>query len=105
MLESAPVGIAKMHDRHIAWRHQALERMFGYADGELLGRIALPLHVDAATSEALGAVALPHMHCMYRRRHKTAARRIPVCGSMAAQNRSPACAAFLPLPACPCCSR
>ncbi|MFG6463800.1 CHASE domain-containing protein [Roseateles sp. DXS20W] len=75
MLESDLVGIAKMHDRHITWRNQALERMFGYAAGELLGKTALQLHVDAATYEALGALALPQMHAGGRFRTQLQMRR------------------------------
>ncbi|MFG6442671.1 diguanylate cyclase domain-containing protein [Roseateles sp. LKC17W] len=75
MLESDLVGIAKMRDLHITWRNQALERMFGYAEGELLGQTALQLHVDAATYEALGAAALPQMHAGGRFRTQLQMRR------------------------------
>lgn len=75
MLESDLVGIAKMRDRHITWRNQALERMFGYTEGELLGKTALQLHVDAATYEALGALALPQMHAGGRFRTQLQMRR------------------------------
>ncbi|WP_404666537.1 diguanylate cyclase domain-containing protein [Roseateles asaccharophilus] len=61
MLESDLVGIAKVRDRRNVWRNQALERMFGYADGELLGTLSRQLYVDDAAYETLGALAYPQL--------------------------------------------
>lgn len=61
MLESDLVGIAKLHDRMTVWRNHALERMFGYADGELLGVPARDLYVDDTAYETLGAMAYPQL--------------------------------------------
>ncbi|HEY9106714.1 MAG TPA: diguanylate cyclase, partial [Roseateles sp.] len=61
MLESDLVGIAKLRDRRITWRNQALERMFGYDEGELLDLPVRQLYLDAAAYETMGAVAYPQM--------------------------------------------
>jgi diguanylate cyclase (GGDEF)-like protein/PAS domain S-box-containing protein len=61
MLESDLVGIAKLHDRMTVWRNHALERMFGYAEGELLGVPARQLYVDDTSYETLGALAYPQL--------------------------------------------
>jgi diguanylate cyclase (GGDEF)-like protein/PAS domain S-box-containing protein len=61
MLESDLVGIAKLRERRTIWRNQALERMFGYGDGELLGAPARQLYADDAAYETLGALAYPQL--------------------------------------------
>ena len=61
MLESDLVGIAKLRDRQITWRNQALERMFGYDEGELLGLPVRQLYLDTASYQTMGAVAYPQM--------------------------------------------
>jgi diguanylate cyclase (GGDEF)-like protein/PAS domain S-box-containing protein len=61
MLESDLVGIAKLRDRMTVWRNHALERMFGYEDGELLGMPARKLYIDDTAYETLGALAYPQL--------------------------------------------
>lgn len=61
MLESDLVGIAKLQDRVTVWRNHALERMFGYGDGELMGVPARQLYVDETAYETLGALAYPQL--------------------------------------------
>lgn len=61
MLESDLVGIVKLRDRVTVWRNQALERMFGYAEGELLGAPVRQLYVDDTAYETLGALAYPQL--------------------------------------------
>lgn len=75
MLESDLVGIAKLRDRRTVWRNQALERMFGYGDGELLGVPARQLYVDDASYEALGALAYPQLRAGGRFRTQLQMRR------------------------------
>jgi diguanylate cyclase (GGDEF)-like protein/PAS domain S-box-containing protein len=75
MLESDLVGIAKLHDRRISWRNHALERMFGFAEGELLGVPVRELYADAAAYETLGAVAYPQMRAGGRFRTQVQMRR------------------------------
>lgn len=61
MLESDLVGITKLKNRRAIWRNHALERMFGYDEGELLGVPARQLHVDDAAYETLGTLANPQL--------------------------------------------
>lgn len=75
MLESDLLGIAKLRKRCIVWRNQALERMFGYGDGELLDTPVARLHVDEATYEALGAAAYPLLRAGGRYRTQVQMRR------------------------------
>lgn len=57
MLESDLVGMAKLRGRFIIWRNHALERIFGYAEGELHGAPVRQLHLDDAAYETLGLMA------------------------------------------------
>jgi diguanylate cyclase (GGDEF)-like protein/PAS domain S-box-containing protein len=75
MLESDLVGIAKLRDRQVTWRNHALERMFGFAEGELLGMPLRQLHQDAAAFETLGALAYPQMRAGGRFRTQLQMRR------------------------------
>jgi len=75
MLESDLIGIAKLRDRRISWRNHALERMFGFADGELLGVHLRELYQDAASFETLGALAYPQMRAGGRFRTQLQMRR------------------------------
>lgn len=61
MLESDLVGIIKLRDRHTVWRNPAVERMFGYVEGELLGVPARQLYVDDTSYATLGALAYPQL--------------------------------------------
>ncbi len=75
MLESDLIGIAKLRERRITWRNHALERMFGFAEGELLGVPVRQLYADAAAYETLGAVAYPQMRAGGRSRQHVQMRR------------------------------
>lgn len=57
MLDSELIGIAKLRDQVLVWQNQALERMFGYAPGELSGQPALSLHVDDASFQEVEQAA------------------------------------------------
>lgn len=59
MLDADIVGIGKLRDRRIVWKNRALERLFGYADGEMLGVPVRDLYVDEAAYLALGQNAYP----------------------------------------------
>ncbi|RZL33454.1 MAG: sensor domain-containing diguanylate cyclase, partial [Rubrivivax sp.] len=61
MLESDLIGMAKLRDRKTVWRNSALERMFGYGEGELLGSDARKLYADDTAYETLGALAYPQL--------------------------------------------
>ena len=75
MLESDLIGIAKLRERRISWRNHALERMFGFAEGELLGVPVRQLYLDAAAYETIGAVAYPQMRAGGRFRTQQQMRR------------------------------
>ena len=75
MLESDLVGIAKLRDRHTVWRNAALERMFGYGDGELLGQPARMLYTDDTSYETLGALAYAQLKAGGRFRTQVQMRR------------------------------
>lgn len=57
MLNTNLVGIAKIHQRRIVWKNAVLERMFGYAPGELLDQPVRVLYPDAETFEGQGRLA------------------------------------------------
>lgn len=57
MLHNDLVGIAKIKDRIIVWRNPALERIFGYAPGALLGRPTEEMYVDREDYQAFGQEA------------------------------------------------
>lgn len=61
MLQSDLVGILKLHDRRIVWRNPAVERMFGHAEGELLGAPVRVLYADDTSYATLGALAYPQL--------------------------------------------
>ncbi|WP_458232911.1 CHASE domain-containing protein [Roseateles sp. P5_E8] len=75
MLESDLVGIAKLRDRKITWRNHALERMFGFGEGELLGVPVRDLHIDPAGYETMGALAYPQIRAGGRFRTQLQMRR------------------------------
>ena len=59
MLDNELIGIVRLKDRRAVWTNRALERIFGYEPGELVGTSARLLYVDEASFEALGAAAYP----------------------------------------------
>jgi diguanylate cyclase (GGDEF)-like protein/PAS domain S-box-containing protein len=75
MLESDLVGIAKLRERRTVWRNAALERMFGYDEGELLGTDARRLYIDDTSYETLGALAYPQLRAGGRFRTQLQMRR------------------------------
>ncbi len=75
MLQSDLVGIAKLRDRRVAWRNPALERMFGYGEGELLDTPARQLYADDTAYETLGALAYPQLRAGGRFRTQLQMRR------------------------------
>ena len=75
MLESDLVGIVKLQDRKSVWHNRALERMFGYEEGELLGAPAQQLYADDASFQAFGAEAYPQLRAGGRFRTQQQMRR------------------------------
>ena len=59
MLDNDMVGMMRLSDRTIAWKNRALESVFGYAPGELLGQPTQRLYMDQASYEQVGAQAYP----------------------------------------------
>lgn len=59
MLDNDLVGISKVKNRVQVWENRALERMFGYAPGELRGSPTRLLYPDDESYEALGKAAYP----------------------------------------------
>jgi len=59
MLDNDMVGIAKLKDRRITWRNRALERIFGYEPGGLLGQPTAVLYPSTESHEAFGREAYP----------------------------------------------
>ena len=57
MLENDLIGIAKLRDRKIIWRNQALERIFGYNGTELLGVNTSCMYPSHESYEEFGRVA------------------------------------------------
>ncbi|NCT85412.1 MAG: diguanylate cyclase [Comamonadaceae bacterium] len=61
MLANDLVGMAKLCGRHIIWRNHALERIFGYAEGELLGAPVQQLYLDDTSHAALDTLTHPQL--------------------------------------------
>jgi diguanylate cyclase (GGDEF)-like protein/PAS domain S-box-containing protein len=59
MLESDLIGMAKVEDRQIKWRNRAMERIFGYAPGELEGQATRMLYPDEESWRRVGAELYP----------------------------------------------
>lgn len=57
MLHNDLIGIAKIKDRVILWRNPALERIFGYAPGQLQGQTTEEMYVDHEDFLAFGREA------------------------------------------------
>lgn len=54
MLDNELVGIVKLKDRHIVWKNRALDRMFGYEPGELMGQSSRAVYFDDVAHEEMG---------------------------------------------------
>ncbi len=54
MLDNELFGIGRFKGRHVLWANTALERMFGYGAGELVGQSSRILHADDETFELVG---------------------------------------------------
>jgi len=61
ILESGIVGILKTCNRVITWANPAIEQMFGYAPGELIGLPTRQFYFSEAEYAAIGAEAYPVM--------------------------------------------
>lgn len=59
MLESDLIGMAKVEGRQIKWRNRAMERIFGYAHGELEGQPTRVLYPDEETWRRVGTELYP----------------------------------------------
>lgn len=59
MLNNELLAITKTRGRVTIWRNRAMEQMFGYDEGELLGSPTRLLYPDDASHHALGAAAYP----------------------------------------------
>lgn len=59
MLDNDMLGISKLKDRRIIWRNRALERIFGYPPGGLLGQPTEILYPNPESYEAFGREAYP----------------------------------------------
>ncbi len=77
MLDNDLVGIVKLRQRRSVWKNKALERIFGYDDGELDGFSARVLYPSDAAFEQLGQTAYPvlqaggHYRAQIQMRHKS----------------------------------
>lgn len=69
MLNNELIGIATLRDRKIVWKNQAMNRIFGYHNDELIGLPMRALHVDDETYLAEGVAAYPVLEAggRYRR--------------------------------------
>jgi diguanylate cyclase (GGDEF)-like protein/PAS domain S-box-containing protein len=59
MLDNELIGITRLKDRRSIWQNRALEQMFGYEPGELMGLPSQVIYPDAATFNAVGEAAYP----------------------------------------------
>lgn len=57
MLDNDLIGMTLLRNRRSVWVNRALERIFGYGHGELVGMSSRLLYADDAAYEALGAAA------------------------------------------------
>ncbi len=76
MLDNEILGMAKLRKRTFLWKNRALDRIFGYAPGELDGQPIRQLYADDASFEDVGAGAYPllatgqHYRTQVQMRHK-----------------------------------
>ena len=61
MLENDLIGMVRLKDRRAVWYNPALERIFGYAPGELEGHSPRLMHVDDVTFANFGKEAYAAM--------------------------------------------
>jgi diguanylate cyclase (GGDEF)-like protein/PAS domain S-box-containing protein len=59
MLDNELIGIVKLRNRRAIWVNKAMERLFGYEEGELEGQSSRILYTDESSYEAIGAAAYP----------------------------------------------
>jgi len=68
MLDNELVGIVKVRNRHTIWINSAMERIFGYGEGELDGQPNRMLYLNERSYQEVGAAAYPILkaHGVYR---------------------------------------
>lgn len=59
MLDNDLVGMVRLRGRKAVWNNRAMDRIFGYAPGEITGTSSRMLYPDEETYRALGELAYP----------------------------------------------
>jgi diguanylate cyclase (GGDEF)-like protein/PAS domain S-box-containing protein len=59
MLDTELVGIVKLRDRYVLWKNKAMNRIFGYELGDLVGQPSRILYPDDSSYQSLGEAAYP----------------------------------------------
>lgn len=59
MLDNELVGIVKIRDRQVTWANKAIERLLGYAHGELEGKSTQDIYAQDGTYQRMGLEAYP----------------------------------------------
>lgn len=75
MLESDLIAMFKVEDRQIKWRNRAMERIFGYAPGELEGKPTRVLYPDEETWRRVGVELYPALRQGHQYRSQLRMRR------------------------------
>lgn len=75
MLDNDMVGMMRLRDRSIVWKNRALESVFGYAPGELIGQSTQRLYMDMGSYEQVGSAAYPAIESGQRYRTQLRMRR------------------------------
>jgi len=76
MLDNELIGIVKLRNRRVVWMNLAMERVFGYAAQDLMGRSLQHLHLDEDSYNELGRQAYgelqsgAHFRAQLKMRHK-----------------------------------